>query len=109
MEELIAKMQALVEDETCTDDIAELYLQLAESKLLARLYPFTEYDENGDEISHEVPEKYLMTEVELAVRLFERRGGEGETSHSENGVSRQYGSTDDWDILQRVTPRAKVG
>ena len=47
-------------------------------------------------------------QVELTVRMVARRGGEGEISHSENGVSRTYGSVDDEDILRTLTPYVGV-
>ena len=40
--------------------------------------------------------------------MIARRGGEGEISHSENGISRTYGSVDDEDILGRLTPYVGV-
>ena len=49
-----------------------------------------------------------MLQVKLAVRYFLRRGGEGETRHSENGIDRTYGSVNDEDLLSEVTSFAKV-
>ena len=102
-------MVCAMADETISDTLCDVYLQVAEDKILKRAYPFTEYDENGNEITYTMPTKWEMTQCELATRLYLRRGGEGETSHSENGVSRQYGSVDDVDILNRIVPHAKVG
>lgn len=42
----------------------------------------------------EVPDKYAGLHVEAAVYLLNKRGGEGENAHSENGVSRTYESSD---------------
>lgn len=42
----------------------------------------------------EVPEKYAGLHVEAAVYLLNKRGAEGQDSHSENGVSRVYESAD---------------
>lgn len=43
--------------------------------------------------------------VRVADYLFSKDGAAGETSHTENGVTRQYGSADIPDsILQSVTP-----
>lgn len=88
--------------ETLTSDIANVYLSLADTKILSRLYPFG-YD--ADAI---VPTEYEMDSIELASRLYLRRGGEGEIQHSENGVARIYKSVDDEDILSRLVPIAKV-
>lgn len=81
--------------------IIDAYLSLARDKILRRLYPF-------DPNQSSVPEQYGMTEVELATRLYFRRGTEGETHNSDNGVTRTYDSVDDADILARIVPFAKV-
>ena len=50
------------------------------------------------------PNQFDIMQCELVVRMLARRGGEGEISHTENGVTRAYMSVDDEDILQRLTP-----
>lgn len=87
-------------DEATTDTIA-VYLKLAESAILKRLYPF-------GAASNILPQQYEMDQCELAVRFFNRRGAEGETSHSENSITRTYGTVNDEDILSRIVPFAKV-
>ena len=42
----------------------------------------------------EVPEQYSYLQVEIATYLLNKRGGEGELSHSENGISRSYENGD---------------
>lgn len=100
--EKISTVQTLVEnDEAATDALVTVYLSQAESSILERRYPFgipTEYD-----IS-----QYDMMQCELASRYFLRRGGQGEISHSENGVNRTYQSVNDEDILRKVISVAKV-
>lgn len=88
-------------DPAATDETVSVYLSIALQKILARLYPF-------DGTKTTIPEAHHMTQCELAARLFLRRGGEGEISHSENGISRSYASVDDEDILSRLTPFIKV-
>lgn len=101
----IKMVQTLLDnDPLATDELVSVYLTLAENKIMQRLYPFGQPEELAD-----IPEKYGILQCELAVRLYLRRGGEGETSHNEDGVSRVYGSVDDSDLLGRVTPYAKVG
>ena len=103
--EKITMVKALVDnDTTATDDLIKVYLRLANSKMLERLYPFDTDKEDSD-----LPERYETIQCELASRLFLRRGGEGETNHEENGVNRTYGTVDDEDLLSRLTPFAKVG
>jgi hypothetical protein len=41
--------------------------------------------------------------------MFNKRGAEGETSHSENGVSRTYSSASvSEELLREITPKAGV-
>lgn len=63
--------------------VVSAYLTLAEQKICRLAYPY-------DHEVTTVPERYEMTQVEWAVYLLNKRGGEGETAHSENGVSRTY-------------------
>ena len=41
--------------------------------------------------------------------MFAKRGAEGETAHSENGVSRTYASANvSEDLLKEITPKGSV-
>lgn len=103
--EKIAMVKTLVENDSgATDEVVTVYLSIASGKMLERLYPFDIGKGESD-----IPVRYDGIQCELAARLFLRRGSEGETNHEENGVNRSYGSVDDSDILQRLTPFAKVG
>ena len=64
-------------------DVLSAYLAIAEDKVLRKLYPF-------DDTIKGIPERYHMTQVEIAAYLLNKRGAEGDTAHSENGVSRSY-------------------
>ena len=98
-------VRTLVEnDAEATDATIAVYLNIASNAMLERLYP---YDPEKD--AEDIPERYDTLQCELAARYFLRRGGQGEINHEENGVNRQYGTTDDDDILKRLTPFAKVG
>lgn len=83
------------------DDVLLTYLNLAKEIVVSKAYPF------GDKI--EVPIKYDAVHVEIAAYMINKRGAEGEVSHSENGVSRTY---EDGDIppslLRAITPVAGV-
>lgn len=78
------------------------YLGIAASKICRRAYPF-------DPSIMEVPEQYSYLQVEIATYLLNKRGGEGELSHSENGISRSY---EDGDVpptlLRDIVPFAAV-
>jgi len=100
--EKITMTQTLIGDEEATDALVSVYLEDAKSAILRRRYPF------GLPADADVEPIYEMLQVKLATRYFLRRGGEGEINHSENGISRTYGSVNDEDLLMEVTPFAKV-
>ena len=81
-------------------DVLSTYLTLAKNVVVTRAFPYG----TGAE---EVPAPYHTVQVEIAAYMLNKRGAEGETSHSENGVSRTY---EDGDIpptlLRRITPKA---
>lgn len=91
----------ITEEDIMLDEV-DMYLNFAKERILNRLYPLEE-----DLTEAELPEKYYGLQVELAVRIYSRKGAEGEYSHSENGVNRAW-SVGDSDILEQVTPFAKV-
>lgn len=103
--EKIAMVKNLVEnDAEATDAVVAVYLNTALYAMIERLYPFDTSKGAAD-----VPERYDVIQCELAARYFLRRGGEGELNHEENGINRQWATVDDADILNRLTPFAKVG
>ena len=103
--EKITTVRVLVEnDPDATDATIAVYLKLACKAMMKRLYALF-----PDKMDGELPACYEMDQCELAARYFLRRGGQGEINHEENGVNRQYASVDDADILNRLTPYAKVG
>lgn len=104
-EEKITTVQTLVgADEEATDAFVAVLLEKAKAAILTRRYV-------GDvpETVTDVPAKYEMLQCDLAARYFFRRGGEGEISHNENGISRSYKSVNDEDLLCEVTTVVKVG
>lgn len=88
--------------ENWTDEVLLAYLEIAGREIIRRVYPF-----RGDAI--EVPEKYNTLQCEIANYLLNKRGAEGETSHSENGISRSYenGSIPE-SMFKSVTPYCGV-
>lgn len=84
-----------------TSKVMLAYLKLAESVVLNRLYPF-------DEDKHIVPSKYELQQIAIANYLINKQGAEGETQHSENGISRTYESADvPESMLKGIVPFAK--
>ena len=84
------------------ESVLSTFLDLAGERILRRAYPFR------SDIRC-VPIKYHSTQVDIALYLLNKRGAEGETSHSENGISRSYESATVPDsMLKHITPHASV-
>lgn len=83
-------LKSLLEiNDTEQDDMLNTYLTLAENKILHKMYPFgIPEDVSG------IPSRYLSRKVEIAEYLYLKRGGEGELTHTENGITRQYARGD---------------
>jgi hypothetical protein len=77
-------------------------LDSAKAIILSRRYPFGDHPD-------EIEKRYEDLQVRIAVELYNKRGVEGQTSHSENGVSRSYASASvSEDLLREITPKAGV-
>ena len=83
--------------ENDTDIVLAYFLQ-AKSIVLNRAYPF-------DETKTDIPDRYIGNVIEIASYLLNKRGAEGDTAHSENGISRTYGAASiPDDMLNRIIP-----
>lgn len=110
-------------------------LESAKNAILARRFPYGDWPtkeeqvqvppvtsihpETGDEViltpgytktvkETVLEDRYLDLQYRCAIDLYNRTGAEGQTSHSENGISRVWGA--EWisqELLNEVTP--KVG
>ena len=85
-EEKLAYLRAMVGGSD-TDEVLSTYLTVAGKKIIARAYPY-------DDTVTEVPGRYDTLQCEIAAYLLNKRGAEGQTSHSENGISRSYENAD---------------
>lgn len=98
-EKLIALERMTGEKE---QEVLSTYLFLAGEIVTQKAYPFGDIPEN-------FPSRYDGVHLEIAAYMLNKRGAEGETAHSENGVSRTY---EDGDIpptlLRRIVPMAGV-
>ena len=89
-------------DENWSDDVLISYLTIAGRKIINRAYPY-------DDTIGEVPRRYGYLQCEMAAYLLNKRGAEGQTAHSENGVSRSYESADvPESMLSEVIPHVGV-
>lgn len=85
-----------------SDEVLSTYLTLAGRKVLAKAYPYQ------NDVT-EVPAQYAYLQVEIAAYMLNKRGAEGQTSHSENGVSRSYENGDvPSSMLKAVVPYCGV-
>lgn len=88
--------------EETEDDVLLTYLAVAGQKVIQKAYPYRTDVET-------VPDRYATVQVEIACYLLNKRGAEGETYHSENGVNRSYENADvPESMLSRVLPFAGV-
>ena len=95
------KMHESMTGET-EEAVLSTYLTLAKGVVLRKAFPFGDGTET-------VPAKYDTVQVESAAYMLNKRGAEGESAHSENGVTRYY---EDGDIpptlLRRILPVGEV-
>lgn len=81
-----------------TDEVLSAYLLLAGKKIITRAYPYK------SDVT-EVPTQYDTLQCEIAAYLMNKRGAEGQTGHTENGIQRQYENADvPASMLKSVTP-----
>ena len=99
--EKLQLLKAMV-GESDTEEVLLAYLNIAGNKILNRAYPY------GTDVT-EVPSRYDFLQCEIAAYLLNKRGAEGQTSHSENGISRSYESADvPESLLGAITPTVGV-
>jgi hypothetical protein len=100
--DVMRMMLTRMTDET-DEDTLSAYLSFAANAVLTRAYPYKDISEM------EVPAQYQALQVEIAAYMLNKRGAEGEVSHSENGITRTYESADvPASLLRRIIPCAGV-
>lgn len=83
-----------------SDDTLTTYLDAAAELVLNICYPL-----ETDHIGMEVPDRYVMNQINIAAYWLNKRGAEGEIQHIENGVHRNYGSSDVPEaMIRHITP-----
>lgn len=96
-EEKIALLRGMVGNHDDTT-VLTTYLTLAGKKIIAKAYPYV------TDVT-QVPEKYEYLQVEIAAYMMNKRGAEGQVTHSENGIQRQYENADvPYSMLKTITP-----
>jgi len=97
--EKLAALKLLIAPDSADERLLLELLEQAGAIVLNRRFPF------GYPDGAEVPSQYDRIHVSIAVELYSKMGAEGETSHSENGISRSYEAGDvSPSLLKRITP-----
>lgn len=101
--EKLEKLRLMLDpSDTTSDAIANAFLEAAEKAVIQIAYPFGDGTET-------LPSKYEYEQIEIAAYFLNKRGAEGETSHSEGGVNRVFETGDIPNSLKcRITPTAGV-
>ena len=100
-EEKIARFEVLISPDTASTELLQNLLWQAEGIVLNRRYPF------GSPEGATVTSAYEHIQLQIAVELFAKMGAEGQTGHSENGVTRSYEAADvSPSLLKRIVPVA---
>ena len=97
-----AALSAMVEEDS--DSVLSTYLDQARAVILQYAYPYGVPASVTD-----VPPQYEHLQLDIAAYKLNKRGAEGETAHSENGVSRSYEDADiPKSMLRQIVPLAGV-
>ena len=86
--EKLSRLAVLISPDTANDDLLLCLLEQAEGIILNRRYPF------GIPDGTKIPANYEQIQLRIAVELFNKMGAEGQTAHSENGISRSWSAGD---------------
>ena len=95
IEEKMIEFDAAIAPDIAEANVAESELRAVETMILNKMYPF------GYLEGTEVPARYERLQIKLAVELYNQRGAEGQSSHSENGTTRMWGASS---ILAQIVP-----
>lgn len=99
--EQLERLKLRITEKVNDDELVDI-LESAKAVILSRRFPFSEWPDD-------VEPKYKDLQIRIAVEMFNKRGAEGETAHSENGVSRSYSSANvSEELLREITPKVGV-
>lgn len=104
-EEKLNLTKTFLDADDSLDEMLSAYLTAAGKEIIEWLYSLTKVP---DDVT-EVPSKYEMTQIQAVVVGYSMKGAEGETNHSENGITRNFRYADMLNYIHRnVTPYARV-
>lgn len=99
----LEKLKVYIPEEE-NENLLELLLEDAEELILSRRYPFREEDKE-----YVLEDKFLSLQIKIAVEMYNKRGAEGETQHTENGVMRVWEKANvSNNLLEQIIPMASV-
>lgn len=93
----LEKLKLILNNPEVSDEVLQYYLENAKDIIC--------------EIRNtiEVESQYLSQQLKIAIELFNKRGAEGQASHSENGTMRTYERADvSHSILANITPMVRT-
>lgn len=97
--EKIAYLKNMLKPDTPSDDELTALLYVTKGAILNARYPF------GYEGDPEVPLKYEHIQMLACITLWNKKGAEGQTSHTENGIARTYEAGDIPEtLLKKIMP-----
>lgn len=98
-DEKLLSFKKRIEPDTASDDLLSELLEQAGAIVLNRRFPF------GYPVDTEVPTQYARLQIAIAIELFNKRGAEAQTAHSENGINRTYEAGDvSPSLLKQIIP-----
>lgn len=96
-QEKLAALRSMVGDRDA-DSVLLTYLNLAGKKIITKAYPYK------SDVT-DVPSQYEYLQIEIAAYMMNKRGAEGQVTHTENGLQRQYENADvPYSMLKTITP-----
>lgn len=107
LEDKITALRSMMGESDDSDVVLTVYLDLAKHKILNRMYQFPDDYAYNDDM--DIPDRYASIQLNIACYMLNKRGAEGEIQHIENGIHRNYGSSEVPDsMLKDVIPFARV-
>lgn len=95
----IEKLKVLISPDTASDELLSYLLEQSEGIILNRRYPFGAPEDASLSPLHE------QIQIRIAVELYSKMGAEGQTQHTENGVSRTWEAGDvSPSLLKHIVP-----
>jgi hypothetical protein len=98
-EQKIEKLKVLISPDTASDELLSYLLEQSEGIILNRRYPFGAPEGASLSPLHE------QIQIRIAVEIYSKMGAEGQTQHTENGVSRTWEAGDvSPSLLKHIVP-----